>query len=199
MVMNPKTYERVTTACLVAAIASALLFEHSGQLKVLTGALGIVAAIAAASVYFHNLWSNDRCQDDNDKQAPAVIHVFEDELEEERKQRAEVLHAEFFDLARSEVLHAKLVRNWYHHSQRRWGFVVAEATKEPSCVTERVVEIVERLSAHESMRSYEFVLSPDGRFTIRPLAHRRPSPIDEQVASAEAEHMLSPIGSFKVH
>ena len=54
--MNPKKYNRIANGCLVIAILSALSFESLGWWA---GSVGILAAITATWLYFHNLHQTD--------------------------------------------------------------------------------------------------------------------------------------------
>jgi hypothetical protein len=191
--MNPKIYDRVTTACLAAAVASALLFEHSGKLRLLVGVLGIVAGLVAMLVYFRNNYSEtfSPAGRGQAEESNAVCLVGEEQQHTTHSVSVDV-HSMAF-----EVFREGLLRDWMVLDK---SCVFAERRNEPDMVG-RVVEIVERLSAPESMRAFEFILSPDGNFTIRPMVHRHHTLSAQQLQPdlEAAEDELSEGASFKVH
>jgi len=50
--MSTDRYDRLTTACMIAAIAAALVFDRSVQLRIPAAVFGAAAAVTAALAYF---------------------------------------------------------------------------------------------------------------------------------------------------
>lgn len=50
--MTQRTYDSITLACLLTAIASAVAFQHGEAYQVLAGILGILSALLAAVTYY---------------------------------------------------------------------------------------------------------------------------------------------------
>lgn len=187
--MTPRTYERISTACLLLGIISALLFQHSGSLKWLVGSVGITAGLGAALVYFCNQWQDRSGGVDLGKKlgkenAESIVTLLEEKADTRGDLSSPYLH-----------ISAKPMSGIYASFDSNW-LVLRETcetagARESDAVVGRVVDIVQRLSAPENMRAFEFILSAEGNFTIRPLVHtihpqvRRDLNTVEQLASEE--------------
>lgn len=178
MAMTPRTYARVTTACLLLSVASAFLFEPSGHLKLLTGSIGLAAGLIAAVAYFRNQWQHQPAQVDiheQDQESNAISVVLKEDA------RGISTYADVSTKTMT-VVGVELFRGWPDLQ------TVCELVQhQESDVVARVVEIVQRLSAPENMRAFEFILSREGNFIIRPMMHRYTPLIEDQLGDASEE------------
>ncbi len=171
--MKPRTYDFITNMSLLAAVLSALLFERSGNFGWLVGILGIAAGVTAASTYFYNQWKSERTQQ-------TELVAAENDVELDPNADLET-QPDFFLALRTPV-----VRYRYDLFRARgfWAYQKAEAGPELGfrSIEERVtegsfldwvVEIVDRLSTSKDDPKHEFVVSRDGKVTIRLIGRHR--------------------------
>jgi hypothetical protein len=196
--MNPRNYERLTTACLLLAVASALSFQASGRFSVLVGGLGILAGVVAAVVYLKNQLPSRSDTRPSDNCAQEVPPEREESVALSKKAitvcvepgsgtkypyvsvglladwSVHLVEAPEYDLKANDVCIPFYKTKSY---QSHYGF---RERSEPDAVVARVVEIMKRLSTEENMGPYECILSPDGNFTVRPMLN------DESIRQDEA-------------
>jgi hypothetical protein len=187
--MAPRIYERVTTACLLLSIASALLFEHSGNLNWLTGSVGLAAGLVAAVAYFRNQWHElpvrtvAHQEDVESGGTPLVLTDHDTSSFEHGEANIRVV----------QLFEPEIVDSWSSLP------IICEVKQSQELdVVARVVKIVQRLSTPENMRAFEFILSPEGNFTIRPMMHRHNPPIKDQLDAA-TEESLPEFESFRLN
>ena len=210
--MNPKTYERLTTTCLVLAVASALSFQPSGRFGVLVGGAGLLAGVVAAVVYLINQWPkySDTQPSDNDAkeicQTQEVTATLPKAVEVNADPTAAVTNLSYVDVGTLTYWNTHLVEASHYDLkflndkctvfyaaaksyQPSYGF---RETSESDAVVARVVEIMKRLSTEENIGPYEFILSPSGTFTIRPMLKEDSFRQDDTVASLRDEEKEAP-------
>jgi hypothetical protein len=203
--MDSRAYERVTNVCFLVAVLAALLFDRVSSLKWLIGGLGILAGIAASSVYFLNQRRASLLNRSKEsvelKGAVSLkpravklskvfltergIQLYESDAEKERHDY----------LWRTRILEYKRnVRLHGYPEDIRWKAM--SPPHEPSRFVESVVEIVQRLCGDVDRPSFEFTIATDGSFTIRSLKNPTPrasvqSTISEEGIAVKGTEMSS--------
>lgn len=183
--MEPRLYERLSTTCLFLAVGSALLFGHAGNLKILTGLVGVCAGLTAVVIYFKNQAGRSDTKSEFDPVSKSVSAPTSQavQLSNSLGENSGYVNANVREVDIGECTYT--YGNLDHHlagfysgeiHQRAWVYFdamyarMAEPTPSDP-VTARVVNIVQRLSTANNMGAFEFVLCPDGNFIIRPMTH----------------------------
>jgi hypothetical protein len=208
--MDPKTYEKVTNACILLAVACALLFERVGDLRWLMGTLGIVAGVVAVAFYFINQNSEQNANSPNEQTLLSAPHPGLQQIA--RPMQPSLKGPKEFNwahAAQKSLYHALLQRqdvkrrgsrhyvwsaNLVQTLPRRKVFVEEQR---PGFNVREVVEIVRRLCDSDESTSFEFTIARDGSFTIRTTKTPpswnvgRPS-VQEEEAIEDAPHPQKP-------
>jgi hypothetical protein len=157
--MKPQVYRNITNACLALAIASALLWNRAGHYGLAVGSVGILAGLTASAAYLYNSWGEREHEKvtvaGETLKAMPTLHIVAGE--------SSLAHHG----AKKRLLEfAKYEQRGRHASH----LYVQEA--EEFCA--RTAGIIKRLSAYNE-QAYEFKISPDGYFTIRPMSRFNPA------------------------
>ena len=211
--MKDLRYERITNSAVIIAILSALLFDRVESAKWVFGALGILSAIAAAVTYFVNQWSGSNNPDLGAVTQHCADPVRIEGMHVENTQVVDLtdLHVgntqvvDLTDQAEDFIAWANTrVVSWEHLDElptRRWlqanrmsvwssaaalNVWNVSSQTHPSLADE-VVAIVDSLCSVRD-DSFEFVIAPDGTFTIRRSAPALRQGVYSENASAELIH-----------
>ena len=181
--MLARNYERIVNTTVVAAVISALLFDHSGPMRWVFGVAGIVCAFVAAVIYFSNQWSRTR----SDAAVEEVGEFLEKDATDEQAE-AELLHANSIGLDTYGHLNIPLLST--RHIELRSLTAAMEYNLGRTPVSrilyaqsaewnlarrmhrpypDDIVKIVDAL-CETNRDSFEFVIALDGTFTIRRTA-----------------------------
>jgi hypothetical protein len=172
--MNARIYDHITSVGILLAIASALLFERAPNLHLLAGAVGIFGGAITLFVYFYNRTRSGLNEHLSERPQAEAVGLMDtivpsgkfnlslgDLTAELETGGSELAWSDSFEpLTSQQHLELKrwprsIVLSHYHASyQRRRTFA------------DEIIEIVSSLCSEDDP-SFEFVLTPDGNFTIR--------------------------------
>jgi len=173
--MATETYERTSTLTLLCAILSALWFEQAGSFAWLAGTIGILAAGVAAISYFRFHWSD--FVPSEARQASNAPEALKSSSQATAKPIA-LTDPRRIEKLRSQVLRgAELNQIYVYMSARqrvyqRYFFehrAHSKALPGPQLGNDRIIQIVQRLSVATTGPTFEFCISKEGDFTIRPV------------------------------
>ena len=175
--MTARTYDRITMICMAVAAGSALLFDKFPPARLVIGLVGVIAGMIATAVYFRNQWVGDgdsRPATTERSDPPAPLDARVPSMGVPGASGSEVADP-------STLLHigtanpGKLDVKWTLSevfAESVQSVVVYEAlfaefrSRQASPSVDAVVELVDRLFVRRG-RSYEIMVHPDGRFTVR--------------------------------
>jgi hypothetical protein len=186
--VSSRLYDRITTASVILAIISALLFERLGRWGWVAGVVGILAATAAAVTYFCNQSHTQKSglskfkedgpaanapEANASQTTPQEINAFvsgvDMYLDKWSQFACEVKDVKFANLVVTDPPFDHVVKSGGIFK----NYMVAlysqlDVTPRASDLfAERVVEIVDRLCSQQ--KDLEFELTPEGSFLIRQI------------------------------
>jgi hypothetical protein len=153
MALKPHRYNLITSLCLAFAVASAFVFDAAGQLQWLVGCVALVAGTVAAAIYFYNQYHQQPLNKSNQETARAEQpKLFDDVREVVASPETERPSG----IGRESSLLYFSYKQIIHHSR-------------PVLDIASIVEIIDKLSAPEKGRHYEFQLTSEGVLNIKPI------------------------------
>ena len=176
---------------MLAAVASALLFERVGNLAWLAGGLGALAAVIAVAVYFYN---QSLAKPDNAVKDGA----FEQTAKEAHPVSTGLDTLQAFSLTRP--VHrgrASVFSSWFpvpviwtRHAElelvRAARSSYWRACRHNALWQTEFVEVVDKLSSPREYPSFEFVLTRDGNFAIHQVGRPRATALELEKAQGDS-------------
>lgn len=183
--MKPRTYNLITSLCLLVALASAFAFDYAGTLKWLIGSSALLAAAIAAGTHFYNQSLTDVPEKMTSMPQVASNKAGGSETAYARVPASQFLAVSFLEqLSQTAVGQLSLFEPeevetrtttapWvYLQENRRFSvhpyYRCFPGSENPIDV-DAVVEIVEKLSRPEKETRFEFRVSAEGALSIRPI------------------------------
>jgi hypothetical protein len=193
--MKERTYSLLTTGCLAIAIASAFLFDAAGAFKWIVGGVGILAAIVSGMLHLGFAKEPTETTEIAAKEPLKQVEIIENAEVNSPEQDMPWIgltdHISKTWTLVSTNLRDEQAKGYSTKSSQIWSIVIdnlsmptpmeqdiifwtaKHSPKTPANdFADQVVHIVERLSSRENELEYEFVLSPKGDVTIKPLRRK---------------------------
>lgn len=164
--MKAKSYAKITNACLVVAIFSALLFDRFAAAKTFVGAIGILAGVVAVGVYFYN----QRVVEEQSTPADPALVAQEQHGQQALRALPEARRAKATDIPWGST-------SWDYSVGRAHGRASLEDTLETLWLRHTPTEV-----------EYEIRFNADGRVLIRPVHSRR---LSHRSQAEKAQQQLS--------
>jgi hypothetical protein len=174
--MNPRTYDRVMNMCLVVAVVSALLWGHLGHLNQLAGVAGIGSGLVALFAYFFNSMRLEAPRKNAGGESVAFTlfapaRAMENDLAVLVRTGIQAMNSKKMIPATGFVLEEEFITRRFHKQMCKW------ATREVIAQC--------KMASSTPQTGYDFVLSPDGEFTIRPITgHKWDLPEDSKLLAS---------------
>jgi hypothetical protein len=191
--MSARTYNGIANVAVLAAIASAFAFDHAGSSRWAFGALALVCGGASVFAYFTNQWRSRKGAEVDGLQhkqfETTSARVATRDVSKTFAAAAlenGVLSSGWHSPAVS-VRHLEL-HPWPIASANGHNWWKAKATylkvwrveqERRSTFADEVIQIVDGLCSVRADESFEFVIAPDGTFTIHHAGSKLPKPQTE--------------------